>query len=48
MYCAAQRQGDELRLALQGEWRLAGLAAACAELAALPLAGVRTLAIEAG
>ena len=48
MYCAAQRQGDELRLALQGEWRLAGLVAARGELAALPLAGVSRLAVDAG
>jgi phospholipid/cholesterol/gamma-HCH transport system permease protein len=48
MYCAAQRQGEELRLALQGEWRLAGLVAARSELAAFPLAGVRQLVVDAG
>ena len=48
MYCAAQREGDELRLVLQGEWRLAGLLDARAELAALPLSGVRQLSVVAG
>ena len=48
MYCAAERQGEELRLALQGEWRLAGLVAARSELAAFPLAGVRQLVVDAG
>ncbi len=47
MYCATQRQGDGLRLALQGEWRLAGLVDARGELDALPLAGVRELAVDA-
>jgi phospholipid/cholesterol/gamma-HCH transport system permease protein len=48
MYCSAQRQGDDLVLALHGDWRLAGLAAARAELAALPLAGVRSILVEEG
>jgi phospholipid/cholesterol/gamma-HCH transport system permease protein len=48
MYCAAQRQGDELVLALQGDWRLAGLGVVRSELAALPLAGVRHITVQAG
>jgi phospholipid/cholesterol/gamma-HCH transport system permease protein len=47
MYCAAQRQGDHLVLALHGDWRLRGLGAARAELAALPLAGVRQVTVRA-
>ena len=47
MYCAAQRQGDGLVLALQGDWRLAGLDAARSELAALSLAGVRHITVQA-
>jgi phospholipid/cholesterol/gamma-HCH transport system permease protein len=48
MHCAAQRQGDALVLALQGDWRLAGLDAARTELAALSLAGVRQVTVQAG
>ena len=47
MHCAAQRQGDGLVLALQGDWRLAGLDAARTELAAVSLAGVRQITVQA-
>ncbi len=47
MYCAAQREGDGVVLALSGEWRVAALAAIGAELTAVPLAGVQRLKVQA-
>jgi phospholipid/cholesterol/gamma-HCH transport system permease protein len=47
MYCAAQRQGEGLVLALQGDWRLAGLDGARAELAATSLSGVKQITVQA-
>ena len=47
MYCAAQREGDSVVLALTGEWRLAALSAIGAELTAVPLGGAQRLQVEA-
>jgi phospholipid/cholesterol/gamma-HCH transport system permease protein len=47
MYCAAQREGDSVVLALNGEWRVAALTAIGAELSAVPLAGAQRLQVQA-
>ena len=47
MYCAAQREGDGVVLALSGEWRIAALTAIGAELGAVPLAGAQRLQVQA-
>jgi phospholipid/cholesterol/gamma-HCH transport system permease protein len=46
-YFESRREGDALSLRLGGEWRVGELAAIDAALAALPLAGVRQLELDA-
>jgi len=48
MYCAAQRAGDGVVLALSGDWRIATLAAVQSEWAQLPLTGARQVQVRAG
>ena len=44
MHLSAQRDGDKLEVELAGSWRGTDLPAIDAELAAVPLAGVRAAA----